>query len=204
MKRVAIMIYPDFCLFEIAIVLEQFAMSKVEIDVFAIEKKCYVSEEKIQVYPDKTIDEIVARDYDAVLFTGIMGEELPIKNKKVIQLIQDFNNQGKVIGAISAGPALLLAAGILKEHPFMCGCPVEGLKEEGFTDEDLSAMIDWDQACSEYDTLKFVRSNNIITAVAYGFREWAMMVGQMLEIDLMPKSFGLDYNWRKLGREYDF
>ena len=102
-----------------------------------------------------------------------------------------FYQQNKVIGAISAAPVFLVKAGVLNGVPFMCGCPKEGLYEEGFTKEELEHMIEWEEAWAQRDTLKFIRQGCIVTAVAFGFREWAMEIGKMLGIKTYPESFGI-------------
>lgn len=58
----------------------------------------------------------------------------------------------------------------------MCACPKEGL-------------LFWDEC---YPDLKLLRHENIVTSMAYGFREWGTEIGRMLDIPVSPATFGLE------------
>ena len=72
----------------------------------------------------------------------------------------------------------------------MCGCMKQDLLGAGFSEQQLQLKRDW-KYCTDNDALKFIRSDIIITSVAYGYREWAMELCKALEIETYPKSFGL-------------
>lgn len=38
----------------------------------------------------------------------------------------------------------------------------------------------------------YIQDNNLITSVSYNFIKWAMAFGGAIEIDVYPKSFGLE------------
>ena len=200
MKKVAVMIYPDFCMFEIAPTLEQLAMEGVDNHIFALDKGSYRSEEGFLTIADYSIEEIDESNYEALLFTGFQNENPPVGERRVNQLILDFYKSGKLVGAISAGPVFLLAAGVLEGKEFLCGCPYEGLLEEGFSEEQLSGMIVWEEAVKQVETLKFIQEGNIVTANAYGYREFAMIVSDMIGIEPYPKLHGLSETWKATGR----
>lgn len=192
MKRIALVIYPNYCLFEITSLLEALRIGHAEVEVFAETIELYRSEEGILIQADKNLSQLNAEDFDGIILSGFAGEVYPIQDDSLLlTLIQDFNQRKKVIGAISIAPLFLLKSDVLGRRPFMCGCMKEDLLEEGFTSDQLSEMRDW-KYCTEHYDLKFIRSEHILTSVAYGYREFAIEYCKMLGIDeIYPKTFGL-------------
>ncbi|WP_276881129.1 DJ-1 family glyoxalase III [Anaerococcus tetradius] len=65
---------------------------------------------------DLTFDQIVADDYFGLYIPGGTDGAYSMRdNKKVINLIQNFNKERKIIAAICAGPVVLNKAGILTD-----------------------------------------------------------------------------------------
>ena len=66
---------------------------------------------------DKTLDEVSAKDYDAIVLPGgqINPDYLRV-NQQAIAFIKDFYASGKVVAAICHAPWLLVEAGIVKGH----------------------------------------------------------------------------------------
>ncbi len=66
---------------------------------------------------DKTLGEVTAQDYDAIVLPGgqINPDYLRI-NPEAIAFIKDFYSEGKVVAAICHAPWLLIEAGIIKGH----------------------------------------------------------------------------------------
>lgn len=65
---------------------------------------------------DLTFDQIVADDYFGLYIPGGTAGAYSMRdNKKVINLIQNFNKEGKIIAAICAGPVVLNETGILTD-----------------------------------------------------------------------------------------
>ena len=63
---------------------------------------------------DKTVDEIIPSDYDALALVGGPGALGHLDNPKVHGLFQEAAALGKVIGAICISPVILAHAGLLK------------------------------------------------------------------------------------------
>jgi protease I len=57
---------------------------------------------------------IVAADYDALVIPGGRAPEYLRLNKKVLELVRDFNGKNKPIAAVCHGPQILVTAGVLK------------------------------------------------------------------------------------------
>ena len=64
---------------------------------------------------DRTLDEVSAADYDAIVMPGgQINPDLLRVNEKALKLIKDFYVQKKTVAAICHAPWLLVEAGLLK------------------------------------------------------------------------------------------
>ncbi len=189
MKRTAVLIYNQFCNFEIAPALEMLAMAEKPITIFAKSLAPVRSEEGLTVLPEKAIDELKLKEYDSLLLPGAMDIRDAIEDDAILAFVKQFD--GMPIGAISIAPLLLLKAGLLDGKPFMAGVNPEDLAEEGYTGEDLALMKGWDDSLRDPVPEGYIRSGNIVTSVSYGFVRWALAFGELLGIKLSPKTFGL-------------
>lgn len=64
---------------------------------------------------DKTVDQVSARDFDAlVLPGGQINPDILRMNKQAVQLVRDFCEAGKPVAAICHGPWMLAEAGVLE------------------------------------------------------------------------------------------
>ena len=64
---------------------------------------------------DKTLDQVAANDYDAIVLPGgQINPDLLRVNDKVLKLIRDVFNQKKIVAAVCHGPWLLIETGIVK------------------------------------------------------------------------------------------
>ena len=189
MKKTAVLIYNQFCNFEIAPALEMLAIAQKPITIFAKSLAPVRSEEGLTVLPDKAIDELVLEEYDSLLLPGAMDIREAIEDDLTLEFIKQFD--GMPIGAISIAPLLLLKAGLLEGKLFMAGVNPEDLAEEGYTSEDLALMKGWDECIKNPVQEGYIRSGNIVTSVCYGFLRWTLAFGEMLGIKVSPKTFGL-------------
>ena len=66
---------------------------------------------------DKTLGEVKARDYDAIVLPGgQLNPDYLRVNPDAISFIKDFYSAGKVVAAVCHAPWLLIEAGIIKGH----------------------------------------------------------------------------------------
>ncbi len=159
MKKTAVLLYDSFCTFEISPVLEILALSGKPITVFGISKQAIRSEDGLSVVPDETIESIDIEAYDSLILPGAMDIRKSIENEDILAFIKKFD--GKIIGAITIAPLLLVKAGLLEGKPFMSGVNKEELLEEGFAN------------------------------VSYNFIKWALAFGKMVGLHIPPKTFGM-------------
>ena len=186
MKKTAVLIYNQFCNFEIAPALEMLAIAQKPFTIFAKSLSPVRSEEGLTVLPEKAIDELVLEEYDSLLLPGAMDIREAIEDDLILEFIKQFD--GMPIGAISIAPLLLLKAGLLEGKPFMAGVNPEDLE---YSSEDLALMKGWDDCIKNPVPEGYIRAGNIVTSVCYGFLHWTLAFGEMLGIKVSPKTFGL-------------
>ncbi len=189
MKKTAVLVYDSFCNFELSVALEVLALSGKEITIFAKTKEAVKSEEGLTLLPDATIEDIDINVYDSLLLTGATDIREAIEDDRVIKFVSLFD--GKVIGAISIAPLLLVKAGLLDGKPFMAGVNKEDLYEEGFSEKDLAQMVGWDDNLCAPLTEGYIITDNIITSISYNFIKWALAFGKMIGLNISPKTFGI-------------
>lgn len=191
MKKTAILIYNQFCNFEISVVLEILSMVKKPITIFSKDMNPVTSEEGLKVIPDRSINELEINEYDSLLLPGAMDIREAIEDESILNFIKKFDMKDIKIGAISIAPILLLKAGALCEKPFMAGINKEELYEEGFSEKDLAYMTDWDDNIENPVQEGYIIAGNVITSISYNFVKWGLAFGKMLGIDIPPETFGL-------------
>ena len=185
MKKTAILIYNQFCNFEIALLLEIFKFNNKPITIFSKSLEPVLSEEGIRILPDKEIVELDLEEYDSLILTGAEDIREVIEDKEIIDFIKKF--EGLIIGAISIAPVILLKADLLKNKRFMAGVNQEELYEEGFTPKELKLMIGWED--SKKESIKYIVDNNIITSVSYNFIYWSVAVARELGLKAYFEDF---------------
>ena len=191
MKKTAVLIYNQFCNFEISVALEILALAEKPITVFAKELTMISSEEGLQVFPDKIISDIDISEYDSLLLPGAMDIRETVEDDEILSFIRLFDESKKTIGAISIAPILLVRSGIIGSKPFMAGANKEDLFEEGFSEEELSNMQGWDDNLKSPISDGYIISVNIITSVSYEFVRFALAFGKMVGIDIPAETFGI-------------
>jgi len=67
-----------------------------------------------RVKPDATIDQVNVKDFDAVVVVGGAGSPMLKQYPRVLKLIQEAVEQGKLLASICLGPTVLAKAGVLK------------------------------------------------------------------------------------------
>ena len=96
------------------------------------------------IRPDLTVDGARAEDYDALILPGgVRNPDHLRMNRKAIELIRDFDRQGKPIAAICHGPWLLIEADLLRGRT-ATGWPSirTDLRNAGATVVDEAAVTD--------------------------------------------------------------
>lgn len=191
MKKTAVLLYPQFCMFEISVALEMLAMVGKPITVFAKTAAPVKSEEGLTVQPEKTLEQLALEEYDSLLLPGAADIRDAVEDEETLDFVRRFGQSGKVIGAISIAPVLLVKSGVMGSRRFMAGINPEDLLEEGFSPAQLAHMWGWNDNLQAPIADGYICSDNIVTSVSYEFVRFAAAFGKLLGIEIPVKNFGI-------------
>ncbi|WP_427180151.1 DJ-1/PfpI family protein [Paenibacillus sp. TC-CSREp1] len=146
-----VLIYDGYVSFEVMLAM-YLMKTKGEIITVGISSDPVKSYEGLMVTPEQSLDEVNDGDIEAFIIPG--GDISEIRqNEKLVLLLQKLNTDHKYIGAICSGVDLIKQAGLL-----------EGKK---YTSNDASR------------TATYEVHDNLITAKANGYVDFAIALGQM-------------------------
>ena len=93
---------------------------------------------------DKTLDEVSASEYDAlVLPGGVINPDQLRTNEAALSFVQDFFNQHKPVAAICHGPQILISAEAVKDRKMTSVKSISiDLKNAGAIWEDSEVVVD--------------------------------------------------------------
>ncbi|MBU1853853.1 MAG: DJ-1/PfpI family protein [Candidatus Omnitrophica bacterium] len=136
----------------------------------------------ISIIVDKNLGDI-APDYDAIIFPGGMpGAKNLADSKKVKTLIQKMHAEGKLIAAICAAPAVVLApTGILKDKSATC---YPGMQEN--LGSDTSYKED-DVVVDE----NIITSRGPATAISFSLKIAEKLVGKETADNIKKKTLAI-------------
>lgn len=171
MKRIAVIVYPYFSLYEITCLTEAMMWFEQRVDIFSSSKEPVRSEDGFQIVPDKTLGEFSEEGYSCVVLPGMMIPFPALFDAKLHNFLCSLRGKPLLLAAISAGPMLLAKAGLLDDVCFTSGI--------------------WEEICKGLDFIPYhnmqhkplVQDKNVITAVGFAFREFAEEIIRTLGID---------------------
>ncbi|UCH80535.1 MAG: DJ-1/PfpI family protein [Nitrospiraceae bacterium] len=115
MAKVVIILAEGFEELEATAVIDVLRRAGIDIVSAGLREGPVSSVRNIKIIPDTVIDKIHSDDFDMlVLPGGLPGSNNLDADKRVGDLIRDFNTKGKVTGAICAAPYVLANAGVLE------------------------------------------------------------------------------------------
>ncbi len=160
-------LYEGYVDWEISLLSYILNVTGVEINTTALNDEV-THKGMFKVKLDMNIEACNPNDYDVLIIPG--GEPEPfIKDERVLNLIREFDDQGKLISAICGGSAFLAAAGVLRKRKYSTSI-----------DDDLAYKHYFNEAFkSETDVTV---CGNLITAEGNAYVEFAVAVGKILEI----------------------
>lgn len=185
MKKIAVIIYPNFSLYEITCLTEALMWYEQTAEIFASSKNPIRSEDGFLIAADKTLDEFCLDEYSCVVLPGMMIPFEALFDELLISFLRRLKGENLLIAAISAAPMLLAKAGLLDNVHFTSGI--------------------WEELCQNLPFIPYqnvvhrplVKDKNIITAAGFAFREFAEEVIRTLEIDSCKNGL-----FRGVDREY--
>lgn len=132
--------YEDLELWYPRIRLEEEGMNVV---VAGPEKITYHGKHGYPCLPDITIDEISTEDYDGLLIPGGWAPDRLRRLPRVLDIVREFERDGKTIGIICHAGWVPISAGILKNRKVTGVSAIrDDLVNAGATYVDMSVVID--------------------------------------------------------------
>ncbi len=173
MKKVALLVYPEFSLQEVMNLSRMFRWGfDIFTEVISSVKEPVKSEEGIVVLPQKTTDEFCEDNYSCLVLPGCSDFTEVFKDKKIFDFLASFNgNTHFPIGAICSGPMLLARAGILKNKKFTASIYMDFFDFCPFLDRE------------NYVAAPSVVSGNIVTAGGSNFNGFAVEMARLLGLE---------------------
>ncbi|HEY6909862.1 MAG TPA: type 1 glutamine amidotransferase domain-containing protein [Myxococcales bacterium] len=116
-----------------------------QVDVIGLkageELKGYKGKEKVKA--DKSIDQVNADDYDALLIPGGQSPDHLRVDKRMVDFVKAFDESGKLVAAVCHGPQLLIAAHLVRGRTMTAWQTIQDdLKQIGATVKDEPVVID--------------------------------------------------------------
>ena len=177
MKKIAVLLYPDFSLQEITCLTSVLTVWFGEsIDFIASENKELKSEEGLRVLPTKTTSEAKASDYDCVILPGTVNPLPALFDERIINFLREGRESDALFAAISSAPILLSKAGILKGKKFTAGYFMQLAETFDFVEKE------------NFIHKGVVEDGNVITGIGMFFREFAEAVLRKLDYDIGEES----------------
>ena len=173
MKKIAVLLYPDFSLQEITCLTSVLRVWFGEsIDFITSENKELKSEEGLRILPTKTTAEVRASDYDCVILPGTINPLPALFDERIINFLREGRESDALFAAISSAPILLSKAGILKGKKFTAGYFMQLAETFDFVEKE------------NFIHKGVVEDGNVITGIGMFFREFAEAVLRKLDYDI--------------------
>ena len=162
MKKIAVLLYPDFSLQEIT------CLTSV-LTVWFGESIDFIASENKEL---KTTSEAKASDYDCVILPGTVNPLPALFDERIINFLREGRESDALFAAISSAPILLSKAGILKGKKFTAGYFMQLAETFDFVEKE------------NFIHKGVVEDGNVITGIGMFFREFAEAVLRKLDYDI--------------------
>lgn len=188
MKKLALLVYPEFSLQEVMNLSRLFRWNyNTMTEVISSDKAPVKSEEGISVLPEKTTNDFDVSDYSCLILPGCSDFTEVFKDKKLFSFLNHFRqNNDFPIGAICSGPLLLARSGILEGKQWTASIFMDFFDFFPFLERE------------NYVTAPIVVSNNIVTAQGNNFNGFAVAMAHLLRFECPDHIFsGHIDSWKK-------
>jgi putative intracellular protease/amidase len=192
-NKIALIVYPHFSMQEIATLsgLFRWYFSSPTV-VFSKNLEPVLSEEGIQVLPEKTYEQFDIKDYDCLILPGCSDLRESIGDEALMGFIRQFKQHPDfVIGAICSSPIYLARAGVLKDRKFTSSLFVEMIERFPFIQKENAVFA------------PVVEDGSIVTATGDFYREFAIAVARKVGHACSDKAYsGVPVDWKPEDYRY--
>ncbi len=122
MKKIAVIFADGMEEIEALTPVDVLRRANVLVDTVSVKDITVTGSHGIKVLADKTLDQVDFSEYDGIVIPGGMPGATNIADaKKVVEALKEFKQSGKLVSAICASPAVVLASnGIIGEEKATC------------------------------------------------------------------------------------
>lgn len=171
MKKIAVLLYPNFSLQEVTTLTSCLTVWFGQtLDFVGTEIEPYRSEDGFLVTPTKRAGDVSAGDYDCVILPGIIDPMPALFDDTLTEFLREAA-ENTLFAAISSAPLLLAKAGLLDKRKFTAGFFMQMVNHFPFIPRE------------NFVHRPVVEDGNIITAIGFAFREFAEAVLKRLGFD---------------------
>lgn len=122
MKKIAVMIYPNFSMQEISCLTDGLKVYfDVDVEVFAASTEPVRTEDNFLVTAEHTFGEFDPEEYGCLILPGIYDPIPALFDERNIAFLRSLKGKNILISSISSSPMLLAKAGLLDDVRFTCG-----------------------------------------------------------------------------------
>lgn len=139
--------------------------ANIEIDMVSITGSLEtLGDHKIKVMADKLVEDIDLKEYKGVITPGGYPGTMMLKDdKRVVEIIENFFKEGKLVASICASPLVLKEAGVAKE--------IEGTIYPGL-EKDMDFKVFREEAVVRYENVITARGPATAPFFAYEIIEY--------------------------------
>ncbi len=120
-KKIAVLVADQYQELEVWYPLLRFREDGAEtVAVGAEAGKTYGSKKGYPVVADKSVGDVSAADFDAVVIPGGWAPDFLRRDERMVAFVRDMDKAGKVVGCICHGGWLLCSAGIVEGRKATC------------------------------------------------------------------------------------
>jgi putative intracellular protease/amidase len=168
MKRIFVFIYDNMADFEITFVTHMLGSDLgMEIVTISYEDRLIRSKSGIIYKPSKLIKDVLEEEVEGLIIPGGLNGEIRLE---LIELIQNINSKGRLLGAICAGPRFLAKAGVLNNVRYTTSMV-------NWTETHRKNFMEDDPFPRQNFVLdRVIRDGNIITAQGNAFIDFAIEI----------------------------
>lgn len=179
MKKLALLVYPEFSLQEVMNLSRLFRWDfDIATEVISTTLTPVRSEEGIEVLPQKTTDDFRQEDYTCLILPGCSDFSLPMQDTKLFDFLRSFRgNRDFPIGAICGGPMFLARAGLLEHKKFTASIYMDFFDFCPFLERE------------NYVAAPLVVADNIVTAGGSNFNGFAVAMAHLLGLECSERIF---------------
>ncbi|WP_300361854.1 type 1 glutamine amidotransferase domain-containing protein [Hydrogenimonas sp.] len=134
---------------ELLVPYEKLRKEGFEVEIASIRRGTITGKHGHSVEVDKTLEEVDPDEYDALILPGGRAPETLRKEKRVLEIVRRFVDDGKTVAAICHGPQILISAGRI------AGRRATGYRKIARELEDAGAL---------YEEREVVVDGNLITS----------------------------------------